>query len=125
MKDHTHLFTLRLRMCDGNRVLIDAKEGPYAYSETGHTRIDVRVRCGAPGKPLREVFPFGATYCGVSRYSSMDGDAAKALVLSLVGMRPGDTDSDYFASYTDLQLGFASKYGDELDIVSEERYGTQ
>lgn len=125
MKDHTHLFTLRLRMGDGNRIQIDAKEGPPAYSETGHTRIDVSVRCGAPGKPLREVFTFGATYCGVPRHHSIDGKYAKALVLSLVAMRPGDTDADYFANYTDLQLAFAKKYSDEISMVSEERYGSQ
>lgn len=123
MNDMSALFQLRMRMSDGNRVVIDAKEGPYTYSDTGHTRLDVRVRCGAKGKPLREIFPFGATYCGVSRYTSIDGDDAKALVLSLVSMKPGDTDADYFANYTGLQLAFADEYSDEITMISEYRFG--
>ncbi len=37
-------------------------------------------------------------------------------------MKPGDTDSDYFANYTSAQLAFASTYGDELSMTAEERY---
>lgn len=121
---NSKLFTLKLRMYDGNRVVIDAHEGPYTYSETGHTRIDVRARAGAAGKPLREVFPFGATYCGVSRYNSIDGKAAKELVLSLVAMKPGDTDAEYFECYTPEQLDFVESYGDEITMIKESRYGS-
>src|ERR1700678_2705124 len=102
MKTHDpkYLFTLRLRVAMGAPlVIVDAFDGgPEAYPGTHH-RIDVEVRQGG-----KVIFPRGATWCAVNGWTSIDGIQAKELVLSLVSMKPGDTDSDYFASYTPEQL---------------------
>ena len=110
---HDYLFTLRpvrgvtIHAFDANHV------GPM-----GHSRIDVVVKVGR-----KTIFPRGATYCAVASGHTVDGKAARELVLSLVAMRPGDTDADYFASYTPEQLDFARTYGEEIDMVRFNRYG--
>jgi hypothetical protein len=113
-----HLFTLRIRLGKAPTVIIHAFEAPYyQYSATGHTRIDVEVRQGG-----KTIFSLGDTYCAVPRGTSLDGIEAKALVLSLVAMRPGDTDPSYFDSYTPEQLAWAKEYGDFLNCEKERRY---
>ena len=96
----------------------------HAYESTGrppypstHTRIDVEVKIGPD-----VIFARGDTWCGVAAHVPLDGIEARALVMSLVAMRPGDTDSDYFASYTPAQLEFAETYGEALGCVRESRY---
>jgi hypothetical protein len=37
-------------------------------------------------------------------------------------MRPGDTDDDYFDSYTPEQLAFVEEYGEALGYVRQSRY---
>ena len=110
-----HLFTLRVRVGRGEPfVIIRAFKAPYTYSPTGHTRIDVEVRHGG-----RAVFRRGDTWCAVPCGTTTDGIAAKELVMALVAMKPGDTDSDYFAGYSAEQLAWAEKYGEAID---SERY---
>jgi hypothetical protein len=88
----------------------------------GADRIDVMVR--HEGKTI---FPLGATYCGTPSMPgegwSLDGPKVRALVLSLVAMKPGDTDPDYFASYTEEQIAWAERFGDELTCERMTRYG--
>lgn len=52
----------------------------------------------------------------------LDGIEAKEGVLSLVAMKPGDTDEEYFADYTEEQLAFAKEYGEALSCEREARY---
>ncbi len=68
------------------------------------------------------VFPRGALYCGVASGHTIDGIDARELVMSLVSMKPGDTDSEYFESYTPDQLAWAEKHGEALSIEREYRY---
>jgi hypothetical protein len=110
--------TLAIQAYDANRT------DPH----TGHQYIDVRARLyytdDASGKRrYRTIFKRGATWCGVNRWTSLDGKEARELVLSLLSMKPGDTDPEYFASYTPAQLAFASRYGEELDMVRMDRFG--
>ena len=108
--DRGFLFTLRPM----RGVTIRAFDGGPAGT---HHRIDVEVR--ADGKL---VFPRGATYCAVPGHTPIDGIDARETVLSLVAMKPGDTDEEYFASYTPEQLAFAVEHGEEIDTVRSERY---
>jgi hypothetical protein len=113
-----HLFTLRVAVRRGAPlVIIRAFDANHEDPQTGHRRIDVDVRMGG-----EIIFPRGSTWCAVNRWTSIDGIEAKELVLSLVGMRPGDTDRDYFASYTPEQLAFAEEYGEELTMARLDRY---
>lgn len=120
------LFTLRVRVAPydwttknstPSMVVVRAFETPYTYSASGHTRIDVEVRHNG-----RIVFPVGATWCAVPAGCTTDGIRAKELVLATIAMRPGDTDSEYFASYTPEQLAFSERYGEELSCERERRY---
>jgi hypothetical protein len=38
-------------------------------------------------------------------------------------MRPGDTDAEFFADYTDDQLAWAEAHADSLQMVAFDRYG--
>lgn len=111
-----HYFTLRVKLHDGTCVIraYDGGRGRF-----GGERIDVEVRMGG-----RVIFPLGALYCGTPACGGMtvDGRRAKELVMSLVAMKPGDTDSEYFDSYTPEQLEWANRYGEELSCEREARY---
>ncbi len=110
------LFTLRVPTSDGN-VMIKAYDG--GNSRYGGWRIDVEVK--HKGKVI---FPLGALYCGTPPAGGMsiDGLAAKELVMWLVGMKPGDTDKEYFESYTTHQIEWAQRFGEEISCERESRY---
>lgn len=111
------LFELQVPKLGGKLLRIFAFDANYTDPETGHMRIDVEVWHGPDC-----IFRVGDTWCAVNKWTSLDSDAAKELVLSLVAMRPGDTDSEYFNRYTPEQLSFASAFGEELGLVRESRY---
>ncbi len=125
-----HLFTLRVGLTNkahGNAsVAIHAYDANHTDRQTGHMRIDATLILyeTVNGKrKARVIFPRGATYCAVSRWTAIDSEAAKSLVMSLFAMKPGDTDSEYFDSYTPEQLDFAKTYGETLSYIREDRYG--
>jgi hypothetical protein len=126
--DPEYLFTLRFRLSAGV-VTIRAWEAPPfkpngdpQYPGRTHTRIDAELRWKAAGGKSEVIFPRGATYCGVPGHTTVDGNAARELVTSLFAIRPGDTDEEYFASYTPKQLGWAEVYGEELGYLKDNRY---
>ena len=112
-----YLFTLRVKPFRvGETITIRAFDANRTDS-TGHSRIDVEVREGST-----VVFPRGALYCGVPCGTTVDGVEARELVLSLVAMKPGDTDEEYFADYTEEQRAFADTYGEILNLARHARY---
>ena len=111
------LFQLRLRL-GGKLCRIYAYDANHTDPQTGHMRIDVEVWHGAEC-----IYRVGETYCAVNRWTAIDSDAAKALVLRLVAMKPGDTDADYFEHHTPAQLDFARAYGEEIAMVKCDRFG--
>lgn len=125
----------RMRVDLGNRntrgasmLAIQAYDANRTNPRTGHHYIDVRARLfytdDRTGKRrYRTVFKRGDTWCGVNRWTSIDGKEARALVLALLAMKPGDTDDEYFASYTPAQLAFAERYGEEIDMTRMDRFG--
>ena len=108
-------FTLRVPLLRGEPTIVirayDANSGGT------HNRIDVEVRQGR-----KVIFPRGATHCGIPSGLPIDGIYAKELVMTLVAMKPGDTDSEYFADYTSEQLAWAEKYGELLECERLDRY---
>ncbi len=124
MKDVNHLFTLRVKTSQG-LVTINAYEGPWPTKATpSHTRIDVEVKLLAKSDNMysKVIFRRGSLWCGIPAHHSIDGIYAKECVLSLVAMKPGDTDADYFAEYSREQRDFAESLGDELNMIREMRY---
>lgn len=115
-EDTSRLFTLRIRpFATEPWITIHAFEG--AFWPPNHTRVDVEVRQGG-----KVIFPRGTLWCGIPGHASLDGDEAKESVLSLVAMRPGDTDRDYFEGYTPEQLDWATHNGEALSMEREARY---
>ena len=51
---------------------------------------------------------------------AIDSDETVASLLTFLSLRPGDTDDDYFVSYTPDQMVFALAYGEELSIIAYE-----
>lgn len=133
-------FTLRVRLYrpgyDKRLVTITAYDGfiPADIDATGTAHPGSNPYCWTPGwdsagriKLTCEVkygseviFPAGQLTCAL--HGASDGIAAKELVMSLVAMRPGDTDADYFAGYTPEQLAWATEHGESLGMERERRY---
>jgi len=111
------LFTLRVCVfADEPLVVVNAFEGRDAGRGGvggSHNQIEVEVRQGG-----LVVFPRGQLYCGLPTFKSIDGPDARELVLSLVAMKPGDTDADYFADYTPEQLAWAERHGDGVSYAA-------
>lgn len=115
-EEMNRVFTLRVRTRrNGPMIVIHAFDD--AISPGSHWRIDVEVRRNG-----QIVFPRGQLYCGLPKGHCTDSIHAKELVMSLVGMKPGDTDSDYFADYTEEQLAFVDAYAEEIDMQRMFRY---
>jgi hypothetical protein len=109
------LFVLRYPLMTGN-VYITVWEGSYNH-HSGRTRLDVEVR-----QNRKVIFPRGVLYCSPSPCHSVDGTDARELVSSLVAMKPGDTDQEYFSEYSPEQLAWAEANGEDLTLLSQDRY---
>jgi hypothetical protein len=60
---------------------------------------------------------------GCSCLDAIDSDKAICAIMSFLTLRPGDTDAEYFANYTDEQLAFARDFGDGLELEVARRFG--
>lgn len=103
-------FTLRLKLYRSEfdkRLIVIKVWDSAGWDSAGRTKLEIEVRHGG-----KVIFPRGALNCAL--HDSSDGIAARELVLATVGMRPGDTDSEYFDSYTDEQKEWAMKHGEGI-----------
>lgn len=91
-------------------------ELPADYCRWGHSPIDVELRQGD-----KVIFPRGATYYGLPAGHTTDGEMSRANAMSTLAMKPGDTDEDYFATYTPEQLEWVSRNGEYLSMLATER----
>lgn len=119
------LFTMRIYVNArlgqrGNLVTIRAFEGPHV--EPNHTRLWCELWQGSPSKRRKPLFPRDDFYVGIPAHETIDGRSARECVLSLFCLKPGDTDSDFFAHYTPEQLTFVKAHGEELDMVRCSRF---
>ena len=57
-----------------------------------------------------------------SGWFSVDGDEAAECVLAFVGLRPGDTDAEFFEDYSPAQIAFAEAYGEAISGEKECRF---
>ncbi len=58
-----------------------------------------------------------------SPLDAIDSDQACASLLGFLTLRPGDTDAEYFANYTDRQLTFANEHAETLAVEVSARFG--
>lgn len=108
------LFTLNVPTREGLVTIRAFDGGPCPYPDTHHHKIHVCVRFKG-----KTIFGLKDFWCGTPGGVTIDGDEAKELVCSLVAMRQGDTDEEYFASYTSDQLDFVGSFGEEISLYAE------
>jgi hypothetical protein len=58
-----------------------------------------------------------------SPMDAIDSDAAVAALMGFLTLRPGDTDAEYFANYSDAQREFAETHAESLSIAVYDRFG--
>jgi hypothetical protein len=58
----------------------------------------------------------GADY-HVSPMHAIDGDESVSSLLAFLSLKPGDTDPEYFESYTPRQLEWCKAHGEELNLI--------
>ena len=63
----------------------------------------------------------GADYCCAPGHA-VDSDSAVEGLMSFLTLRPGDTDGEYFANYTEAQREFCSLYAETLGAEVQARF---
>ncbi len=101
--------TFRLLTWDTGRM-----SGPHAQLGYRLQQID------ADGK-RRTIFQ-GEDF-GASPLHSIDGKEALRALMGFLTLRPGDTDAEYFVSYSKRQLAFASEHAEALSAAVADRLG--
>ena len=119
MQDTNRLFTILVKCPDKSNIVIHAFDANRT-SRYGHMRIDVQVNHHG-----KVIFPRGSLYCGVASQHAIDSKEAKRLVLELVAMQPGDTDREYFESYSDKQLAWCQTNGSVVECGMWNRFGNE
>lgn len=123
MEDLNLAFTLRIRLfrddlTNGiqiNRTIIIRVYDDLGWDTAGRVKLTCEVKMEG-----KVIFPKGQLHCAL--HGTSDGIKARELVMSLVAMKPGDTDRDYFDGYTPAQLEWAEKFGELLSMEREFRY---
>jgi hypothetical protein len=86
----------------------------------GQTQIAYQLDATENGQT--ETIFEGSDFAGSPLHAD-DSDATVGALLSFLSLRPGDTDAEYFESYTERQLEFADSYGDALSMWAMELEG--
>ncbi len=77
----------------------------------------VMVTDGAP------VVLFTGEDFGCSPLYAIDSDETMGAIMGFLTLRPGDTDSEYFANYTPEQLEYCSQHAEALSCEVFSRWG--
>lgn len=115
MSDSNQCFELRVKIFTDEPTVIIRAFDDAGWDSAGRVKLNVEVRQGG-----KVIFPRSQLYCAL--HGPSDGNAAKELVMSLVSMKPGDTDPDFFDDYTEEQIAWVNRYGDYISIEREIRY---
>lgn len=92
------------------------RTGAYGKSILGY-RLTERN-----GRHARTVLFQGENFA-CSPCHAIDSDATLAALLGFLTLRPGDTDAEYFESYSARQLQFAREHGETLAYETYVRFG--
>lgn len=68
-----------------------------------------------------EIFK-GEDFAG-SPMHAIDSDKTICSLMSFLTLKPGDTDREYFANYTQKQMRFAEEFAESLQMAVIDRYG--
>ncbi len=60
---------------------------------------------------------------GCSPLYAIDSDETIAGIMAFLTLQPGDTDAEYFASYTPEQLDYCAEHAEALASEVESRFG--
>ena len=108
----------RLKMWDTNRV------DSYGKSVLGY-RLSMGEPANAAGNPAVWTVLFeGKDYC-CSPMNAVDSDAAVADLMGFLTLKPGDTDTEYFAGYTPEQLIYCRQHAEALSCEVDRRFGRE
>jgi len=106
------VFRIRFHLSTG-WVTLTAWEG--GFQAPNHTRLNCELRQGG-----KVVFAKGDLFVGIP--GCIDDNSAKESVGALFALRPGDTDREFFDSYTPEQLKWVTDNGEELGMLVSDRY---
>lgn len=81
-----------------------------------HERVAYEL-CGPDGETIFEGDDYGP---GQGAGGSSDDDESVEGLLSFLALRPGDTDPEWFESYTPEQLAFAEEFGELISLYASE-----
>lgn len=112
----TPLFRLQVRVYAGPAYkMVTLRVTHAGYDDRGATKY--RCYQSVDGKPMAVLW--GA----FSPSMTDDGKAAKYAVLTHAALKPGDTDAEFFADYTEEHQAFVVEHGEDLFCQAEMRYG--
>lgn len=89
----------------------------------GQTIIGYELHAKRTGEPRKLLFT-GEDFAGSPLHAD-DSDACVRSLMTFLTLRPGDTDSDYFANYTPEQIGFAEQHAEALNMAVIDRFGEE
>lgn len=112
------LFTVRFKLSDGSASITAYDRGQMLGAH--HTKLFCRLSWNG-----RVLFPESYFYVGIPGHQAVDGKYARETVTSLFCLKPGDTDSEFFADYTTEQIAWVKSHGDELSLEKEARWGSE
>lgn len=82
----------------------------------------IRYRLTMLENGVRTVLFDAADYHGSPSHAD-DSDANVAGLMGFLTLRPGDTDAEYFDSYTAVQLDYAGSHAETLSCCVIDRFG--
>lgn len=91
----------------------------------GKNCVGYRLSMGMPnivGNPPVWTVLFEGEDFGCSPLHAIDSDACVAGIMGFLTLRPGDTDREYFDSYTPEQLEYCQQHAEALACEVEHRF---
>jgi hypothetical protein len=118
-----HLRTIRFRpYADGAGPTFTLKmHATDRRDNRGQTYIAYElIERPVDGEPI--VLFEGEDFAGSPCHADDSDDTVGAL-MSFLALRPGDTDADYFESYTADQLAYCEQHAEALGLTADDRFG--
>jgi len=97
-------------------------DGGYGQMATGQDLMRYRLTM-SEGK--RRTVLFDGTDFGRAPSHASDSDACIESIMGFLCLRPGDTDADYFANYTEAQRAFCEAHAATLSCEVMARFGEE
>lgn len=92
-------------------------------SHPTHYTLGYKLTMREPGPKGKSVTLFEGEDHGCPMHTGVDSDDAVRSVMNFLTLKPGDTDSDYFAGYTEAQLEYCNSHAESLALEVMNRFG--